>query len=264
MPFGQLGHRTVFISAHDKRQMYEYRGFPAEHAVQLHIQGGGGDILRAADHMGDIHQVVIHHIGQVVCRIAVRLDQNRILKLGVVDGDFAKHSVRIGRGAGQRILLADDIRQAFSQLGIHLCLGQAAAVTVIAACTVFALEGGETFFIAEAVIRMAMLHQLPRLLQVNILAFALHVGPAAASDIRAFIMVQPGQVQGIIDDLYSLVYQPFPVRILDPENEGAFLGLGQQIGIQCGSQVPDMHVAGRAWGKSGYDVVLHGYVTAPS
>ncbi|MNN85218.1 hypothetical protein D3C81_2024800 [compost metagenome] len=69
------------------------------------------------------------------------------------------------------------------------------------------------------------------MLQVNVFAFALHVRPAAAADIGAFIVVQSRQVQGIIDDLDGLIHQPFTVRILDPEYEGASFGLGQQIGV---------------------------------
>jgi hypothetical protein len=59
-----LGHLVVLVP-HDGRAVDISGNLPAEGLVEEVILGGGGEVLAAADHVGDAHEVVIHHVGEV-------------------------------------------------------------------------------------------------------------------------------------------------------------------------------------------------------
>ncbi len=91
------------------------------------------------------------------------------------------------------------------------------------------------------------------LLQIDGLALALDIGTEGAANIRAFIIVQSGHLQGAVDDLHRAVDIALLVGILYPQDELAFALFGQQIGIKGGTKAADMHVAGGAGGETGAD-----------
>ena len=51
--------------------MGENRGFPAQSLIEQNVFGGAADPFLSPDHVSDSHEVVIHHVGQVISRIAV-------------------------------------------------------------------------------------------------------------------------------------------------------------------------------------------------
>ncbi len=55
----------------DQRAMHVLGNLPAEGLIETVVLGAGGQILVAAHHMGNAHQVVIDNISKVVRRIAV-------------------------------------------------------------------------------------------------------------------------------------------------------------------------------------------------
>ncbi len=73
--------------------MAEDRQLPAESLVQTDMLGQRGDPLFGPDDVGDAHQMVVNHIGQMVGREAVRLDEHLVIDLGVVDCDFASQEI---------------------------------------------------------------------------------------------------------------------------------------------------------------------------
>ena len=67
-----LGHLVLGV-AHDGGAVDVLGDGPAEALVQQVVLGGGGEILAAAHHVGDAHQVVVHHVCKVVGGQAVPL-----------------------------------------------------------------------------------------------------------------------------------------------------------------------------------------------
>ena len=67
-----LGHLVVLIP-HDGGAVDIGGDVPAEGLIQEVILGGGGEVFAAPDHMGDAHEVVVHHIGEVIGGQAVPL-----------------------------------------------------------------------------------------------------------------------------------------------------------------------------------------------
>ena len=66
--------------------------------------------------------MIVDDIGEIIGRIAVGLDKNHIIELGVIDGDVSVELVMEGRRALGRVVLTDDIWLTGSQIGLDLFL----------------------------------------------------------------------------------------------------------------------------------------------
>ena len=85
---------------------------PAEGLIEQIVLGGGGEILRAPDHMGDAHQVVVDDVGEVIGGQSVGLDEHLIVQRLIFHGDVPEHRVVEGGGAAVGDTLADHVGNA--------------------------------------------------------------------------------------------------------------------------------------------------------
>ena len=123
--------QLVLRVLHNGRAVDVNRFFPAESVIQKVILRRRGQILAAADDVGDAHEVVVHDIGKVVGGHTVGLDQNLVVQLLDIDLDVAIDNIVKARHAALGNFLADDIRLPGGQLGGDLLGAQAAAMPVI-------------------------------------------------------------------------------------------------------------------------------------
>ena len=93
-----LGHLVVLVP-HDGRAVDVGGDLPAEGLVQQIVLGRGGQVLAAPDHMGDAHEVIVHHVGEVVGGQAVPLQQHLIVQSLVLHGDVTEGHIMEGGGA---------------------------------------------------------------------------------------------------------------------------------------------------------------------
>ena len=80
--------------------------------------------------MGNLHQVVVHHGGEVIDGQTVRLEDDVVVYCGVVDGDVATDGIY---GCGltlSRRLKADDMNLAGFHLLLRLCRAELAAKAI--------------------------------------------------------------------------------------------------------------------------------------
>ena len=116
------------------------------------------------------------------------------------------------------------------------------------------VEGFQTLLGAEAVVGLALCHQLFGVLLEHPHPLALDVGADGAAHIGAFVPQQAGLPQGVVDDVHSTLDVAALIGVLDAEDEGAVVVLGHQVGVQCGAQVANMHITRGRGGKSGADL----------
>jgi hypothetical protein len=69
------------------------RQLPAHGLVDLHLAGGIGEVIDAADHVRDAHVVIVDDDGMVVDRRAVAADDDHVVEVGVLPHDAALHPV---------------------------------------------------------------------------------------------------------------------------------------------------------------------------
>ena len=65
----------------------EARQLPAEGLVEQDVLGRGGDPLLGADDVGDLHEVVVDDVGEMVSGEAVGLHEHLVVDVVVVEGD---------------------------------------------------------------------------------------------------------------------------------------------------------------------------------
>ena len=73
----------------DQRNVREFRHGPAEGAVELVLAKGIGQMIVAADHVGDAHVMVVHHDRQHVSRRSVGAQQHHVVELRIGDRHLA-------------------------------------------------------------------------------------------------------------------------------------------------------------------------------
>ena len=88
--------------------MGEHRHVPAHGLVDLHLAGGVGEVVDAADDVRDAHVVVVDDDGVVVDRRAVAAQDDHVVEVGVLPHDAALHAVLDHGLAVERGLEADD------------------------------------------------------------------------------------------------------------------------------------------------------------
>ena len=222
MTFRELAHRAVGVLAVDQREVDIARHFPAKSLIQQDVFGIGRQVFAATDDVRDAHQVVVHHIGEVIRWHAVALQQDLVVEGLVLNGDFAIDEVVEGGGAFMRHLLTDHIRFAFSQVFLHFFGAQVTAMTV-------ALEGILLGFLAfcgflfrlgaEAVVSCAFLDELHGVFLIDGLTLTLDVRAIVAAHIRAFIMMDVGCFEGLVNHASGIFHIAFLVGVLDTEHK---------------------------------------------
>ena len=87
---GKLGA----IRAMDQRHMGEIRPVPAHRVIDHALAESIGQVIIAADHMGDAHIVIIHHNGVQIGGRAVTPQDDHVIQFAIGDAHFALHQIR--------------------------------------------------------------------------------------------------------------------------------------------------------------------------
>ena len=93
------------VGAEDHRDMREPRRRPAERGVQQQLSRRVRDVVVAADHVGDLHQVIVDDAREVVGRQPIRAQHDEVVEHLVLERDAAAYDVLprgLSRGAIER------------------------------------------------------------------------------------------------------------------------------------------------------------------
>ena len=207
--------------------------------------------------MGNAHQVVIHHVGKVIGRHAISLDQNLVIQFGIIDLNVTVHHiVKTGHTLG-RDLLADDIGHTGSQLGVDLLLRQVTAVAVVmahfAVGFLLLMQVVQAFLGAEAVVGFARFDQLLGILFEHAHALALDIGADGAADIRAFVPSQAGGAQRVVNNIGCALHQAALIGILNAQQEFAAEMASYGPAVDGGTRGAEVHHARGTRGDAGAD-----------
>ena len=214
-----LAHFALAAGLEEQGKMHPGGLFPPEGAVDVNVQGEGRQPFGAAQHVGDFHQVVVHHRGQVIERPAVGFDQDVIVQLVVAVGDVAADDIVAGDGAFAGHLEANDMRFPGGDAGSGLLRGDVPAMAVVArllfAGLLFGAQFREALRGAEAGVGVAALHQSLGVLEVDFLALRLAVRAVRTAYIGAFVPFQPQPAQAVHKFLLGAILVAFAVGIFD-------------------------------------------------
>ena len=239
--FGKLGA----VGAVDERDMGEFRQRPSHGVENLDLPKSVGEVVVAADDMGDLHVVVVHHHGVEVGGRAVRAEDDHVVELGVGDADGALHKVFHDRLAIARGAQADRGSHTWRRLGGV----EVAPAAIIAGRAAFGLRA--LAHVAKVLgAGIAFVGGAGGEHGVRDLDMA---GFAGGLEDRRRIRVQAEPGQAVEDDVHRRFGAAGFVGILDAEQEfAAFVAGGEKI-EQSGAGAADMQQAGGGGGEAGAD-----------
>jgi hypothetical protein len=241
----------VLVGVAQERHVMEPRRLPAERPVQQDVLLGRRDPLLGADHVADLHQVIVDHVGEVVGRQAVGLEQHLVVDLGGVARDVAAQLVAERDRAGHRDLEPDDVGLAGRGAPGALGRVEVAAVAVVAQRALLGLlldpDLGEPVLGAEAAIGLAALDQDARVRAIDLAALALAIRGERPAYIGTFIPRQADPVKRVEDQLLGVGARPRLIGVLDAQHERAALLASEHVIEQRDVRGPDVGVTGRRW-----------------
>ena len=136
--------------------------------------------------------------------------------------------------------LADDIGLALGGETVGLLTAHAAAGIVPAVKFACILLGGRLF--AEAAVGMTALHEQLRVFLIEPAALGLHIGADRAADVRTFVVLEMALLHSPVYNVNSALDETPLIRVLNAENELALIVAGNEIGIERGTEIADVHV----------------------
>ena len=168
--------------------------------------------------------------------------------------------MRNGRGATS---IAPYSLRARSGARVGLLLREAPAGVVL----MLEALGGLLGLLAEAAVGVAALYEQLGIIHVERAALGLHVGADGAAHVRALVVRQPALAHGLVYDVHGALDEAALVGILYSQYKLAAGAARDEIGVERGAQVADVHVARRARREAGTYLALgyarlHGFKPA--
>jgi hypothetical protein len=242
VPLRQLGP----VGPVDQRNVGEHRRLPAAGLVEHRLPEGVGQVVVAADDVGDAHVVIVDHHRQHVGWGTVGAEQDEIVELLVGDGHLALDGVVDGHAARRLGRLDADHRlHAGRGLG-RVAIAPAAVVAhrpalrLGAGAHLLQLLGG-----AVAAVRLAGGQQLARHLGVTVDSLRL--------EHRIAVPVEPEPAQAVDDGVNGGLGGPCAVGVLDAQQEPPAVMAGEQPVEIGGARAANVQEAGRRRRKTGDD-----------
>ena len=210
--------------------------------------------------MRDPHQVIIHHVREVIGGEAVGFEQHLVVDHIIVDGDLFADQVAEMQLSSERHLHADRMWHAGSELLLDVRLAECAAAAVVARVFFLFLlpgTGGREFIgSAEAAVGLALVQQLLRVSPVDVRAFRLHVRSVPAALFGSLVEAQAGPAQRV----YQVFHRSFDVAgavgVLDTQDGAAAMPAREQVIIESRTESPDMKEAGGTGGETDANGIL--------
>ena len=230
--------------------MREQRHLGAQGLVDEHLARGVGEMVVAADDMGDGHVHVVADHGEVVGEGAVGAAQDHVVHHidgeahVAVDGIFERdRTVVVGH------FQAPDMGLAGRDARGGLVGRNGAAGAVVARVTSLGFLGGLALGIqlllgAEARVGGAGVDELLQRRLVGGGALGLEVGAAGAAHLGALVPIESHPAEGPQDDLGVLLGGALRVGVLDAQDEGAAGSTGEGPVVDGGAGAADVQLAG--------------------
>ena len=224
---------------------------PAEGLVKHHMEWGRGQPFLATDDVGDLHQVVVNDIGQVVGGHAVALEEHFVVEQTAVHGDIATNKVVDSDVNVVRELEAHHVGLATvnavlhfvgteAEAVLHLLTGGAVVLEGLLLCLVFFTLGVKYFGLVEGVVGPAVGQQLLGILSVEGLAVTLSVGTVGAADMDTLVKLYAQPIEGLNDVLLGTWHKARLVGVLNAEDHLAAILAGKKVVVKGGAHAADV------------------------
>ena len=221
---------------------------PTESLIQHDMQRCTGQPLLTANDVRNLHQVVIHNIGQVVCRQLV----STLIQHFVV-ADITLHTHLTADEVVDKNLLSclhlktDNVLIARSNQLLDFLFGEGQRVAHLTACVAVILEvlnlgtlGLQLLRRIESDIRLTGIQQLLYIFFIDVATLALTVGTLVTTERNALVELDAQPLERLDDILFCSRDKARGVGVFDAEHEVAAMLARKQVIIECGTYAADV------------------------
>src|SRR6185437_9078091 len=238
------------IHGQENRKVSEPRRLPAQEVVQQNVLRGAADPLVATQDVGDLHQVVVDHVRQVIRRPAVGLEQYLIVDQLVLEGDLATKDVVKRRLSGFWHRQTHDTRLAVPRSLFLLGPAEVTAEAIVARWLFARFLGrahfGQPLKCTEAAVCVAARDELVGVAAVDWQALGLEVRLKRPSDLGPLVPLHAEPAQALVNRFQRAGGDPILIGIFDPQQERAAGVASVEPVEERGVNVADVREAGRA------------------
>ncbi len=235
---GELGHRI------------------AQRLIDHHLARGVRQVVVAADYMGDAHERIVHHGGEVVGGGAIAAHDDKVVQLAGVKGHIPMDSVVhhhvaaiLGHLDAQHVGLSR-LHTSASLSGIDIPAPALVALEGILARLGCLAVCFQLIRRTKARVGFALIQQLLGGLAIDIQALSLFVGSAGAAHLRTLVPVQAQPAHGAQDDALVLAGRACGISVVDTQDKGAAVSPGKRPVINGSTGAAYMKLAGRGRRKT--------------
>src|SRR5215204_6062328 len=241
---------ALLVTAENQRHMRKPRDRCAERLKQQNVLRRVGDVVVAANDIGNSHLNIVHDDREVIGRIVVRPEDYEVFDIGAVELDPAVHRV-IECGASRGHLEANRSRRRGILELAHLIGGESEARAVVLPgltklLGAFALLT-KPLRAAEAGVGVSGIDEAASGRAVAVEPLRLEIRSMRSSDFWSFVPCQPKPAQTVEDAGDHVGRRSLNVRVFDAQQKGAAVTAGiEPIEERC-ARAADVQVAGWRW-----------------
>ncbi len=211
----------------------------------------------APDDVRDVHQVVVHDIGEVVSGHTVGFQQHLVVQFAALEHHVAANHILDVDALPRLHFQADDVWLASCDAALHFvrrkgqAVGQTAACQIVIGKILFGLTAGiQCFRRVKCNVGMAALHQLMGVFSINFLPVALAVWAIFSTKTHALVGQQTHPFQSLYDVIFRSRHIAVLVGVFYAEDKRAALLFGKQIIVQRRAYAANVQRAGGRRSKS--------------
>ena len=231
---------------HHQRQVGKDRRRPAKRFIQQHLPKRVGDVVLAANHMADLHVVVVHHDRHVVQRRTVTARNDEVINVVRTYLDGSKDDILIANGLGL-VSKSDSWNHAGCLTLGDLGFGEVSAHARIslwpALGSLLLALGGAFLGRCVVVVRVTTRYKLLHRLAVDVVALALPVGTVGSVHVGTFVPVKPKPAQAVEYPGFPGWIAALRICVLDTQHKCAANPSGHEVVEEGGTGAPHMQVA---------------------
>lgn len=255
--FGEL----ATAGSENDRQMSESGRRPAKGGIQADVLGRAGNPFFATQDVGNLHQVIIHDVGEVISGEAVAFDEDEIILLRIWIGDGAADDINKISGAVEGHFEANDGRRAGGEGAGDFVWRKIAAMAVVAGLrALLCTEGFEALGRAETAVSVTGGEKLVGVVLIEMNALGLKIRGVRAADFRAFVPLEAEPTKRVHDVAHSIGIVACAVSVFDAQDKCAAAVAREEPVKESSAGATDMEQAGGAGSEADADggAIIHG------
>ena len=210
---------------------------PAESLIEQHVERRAGQPFLATDDVGDLHQMVVDDVGEVIGgQFVGTLVEHFVVEDVALDDHVAANHVVDMHLPARFYLETDGILHAVGDEPVYFLLGKRERIAHLRARADVVLEvldfvalGFQLLGCIESDVCLALVEQPIDILLVDIAAFALPVGAVVAAEADAFIKLDAEPTERFYDVFFCSRDKTVGVRVFNSKDKFASMLACKQI-----------------------------------